>query len=87
VFISRKGKPLRPDRVTKRFKDMARVAGLDERISFHNLRHTCGSWLAMQGVPMRVIQKILGHSSVSVTEIYSHLTPETLDAAMQETFG
>jgi site-specific recombinase XerD len=87
VFIDRRGKPLRPDRVTKRFKDMARVAGLDERISFHNLRHTCGSWLAMQGVPMRVIQKILGHSSVSVTEIYSHLTPETLDAAMQETFG
>lgn len=87
VFIDRRGKSLRPDRVTKRFKDMARVAGLDERISFHNLRHTCGSWLAMQGVPMRVIQKILGHSSVSVTEIYSHLTPETLDAAMQETFG
>jgi len=38
-------------------------------------------------VPMRVIQSILGHSSISVTERYSHLAPETLNAAMEETFG
>ena len=41
----------------------------------------------MKGVPMKVIQEILGHSSLSVTEKYSHLAPETLDAAMEETFG
>ncbi len=41
----------------------------------------------MKGVPMRVIQAILGHSSVNVTERYSHLASETLDAAMEETFG
>jgi site-specific recombinase XerD len=36
---------------------------------------------------MRVIQAVMGHSSVSVTERYSHLAPETLDAAMREAFG
>jgi site-specific recombinase XerD len=41
----------------------------------------------MRGVPMRHIQAILGHSDSSVTEIYSHLSPETLDRAMEETFG
>jgi len=41
----------------------------------------------MQGVPLRVISEILGHSSTSVTEKYSHLQPEVLDRAMEETFG
>ena len=87
VFTDRNGKPIRLDRVTKRFKDMARKAKLDKRIHFHSLRHTTGSWLSMRGVPMRHIQAILGHSSTSVTEMYSHLAPETLNRAMEETFG
>jgi integrase len=87
VFTDRKGRPVKPDRVSRRFKAMSRVAGLDERIHFHSLRHTCGSWLAMKGVPMRVIQAVLGHSTVAVTEMYSHLAPETLEQAMEETFG
>ena len=87
VFVDRRGLPIRPGRVTKRFKAMARLAGLDERIHFHSLRHTTGSWLSMRGVPMRHIQAILGHSDLSTTERYSHLAPETLDRAMDETFG
>lgn len=87
VFVDRRGLPVRPDRMTKRFKTMAGVAGLDERVRFHSLRHTCGAWLSMKGVPMRIIQAILGHSSISVTERYSHLAPETLDQAMQQTFS
>lgn len=87
VFTDREGEAIRPDRVTKRFKDMAREADLDERVHFHTLRHTTGSWLAMQGVPMQQIQIILGHSDSKVTELYSHLAPETLDRAMEETFG
>ena len=87
VFTDRDGEPIRPGRVTTRFKDMARKAELDERIHFHSLRHTTGSWLSMRGVPMRHIQSILGHSDRNVTEKYSHLAPETLDRAMEETFG
>jgi len=35
-------------------------------LSFHSCRHTAGSWLSMQGVPLRVISEILGHSSTAV---------------------
>ena len=75
--------------MSKRFKFYVRKAKLPERerLSFHNLRHTTGSWLAMQGVPMRVIQQILGHSTIQVTERYSHLSLEVLVKAMDETFG
>jgi site-specific recombinase XerD len=41
----------------------------------------------MQGVPLRVISEILGHSNTQVTEMYSHLSPEVMDRAMEETFG
>lgn len=89
VFVDSDGLPPRPDRVTHRFKFYVRKAKLRDRkrLKFHSLRHTTGSWLAMKGVPMRVIQGILGHSSVQVTEQYSHLAPEVAVKAMQETFG
>ena len=88
VFTDDNGSRIRPDRVSKRFKHYVRQAGLSgaERVSFHTLRHTCASWLAMREVPMRVIQEILGHSSVNVTERYSHLRPEVASKAMQEAF-
>ncbi len=50
-------------------------------------RHTCASWLTMNGVPLRVVQEILGHSSVSVTERYSHLAPGAMRVAMESTFA
>ncbi len=41
----------------------------------------------MNGVRLRVIQAILGHASIMTTEMYSHLMPETITAAMDATFG
>ena len=41
----------------------------------------------MKGVPLRIIAEILGHSSTEVAEMYSHLQPESLERAMNETFG
>ena len=65
---------------------MAEEADLDDRNHFHSLRHTTDSWLSMSGVTLRYIQAILRHSTTAVTEMYSHLAPETLDRAMEETF-
>ena len=89
VFVDGDGKPLKPDRVSRRFKFYVRKAKLPEadRLSFHSCRHTCGSWLSIQGVPLRTISEILGHSSTSVTEVYSHLQPDVMERAMNETFG
>jgi integrase len=88
VFVDANGDVPKPDRVSKRFKFYVRKAKLSDReeLSFHSCRHTTGSWLSMQGVPLRVISEILGHSSTQVTEMYSHLSPEVMDRAMEETF-
>jgi integrase len=89
VFVGANDDVPKPDRVSKRFKFYVRKAGLSDReeLSFHSCRHTTGSWLSMQGVPLRVISEILGHSSTQVTEMYSHLSPDVMDRAMEETFG
>jgi integrase len=87
VFTDRRGLPPKPDRVSRRFSDMVDVAGLDDRLTFHSLRHTTGAWLVSEGVPLKVVQAILGHSAQRVTERYAHLAPDTLDAAMDEVFG
>jgi integrase len=46
-----------------------------QKITFHTLRHTFASWLAMQGTPLLTIKELLGHQSLAMTERYSHLSP------------
>ena len=59
------------------------LAGLRPAITPHALRHTLGSWLAMEGVSLRTIQEILGHSSPAVTaKHYAHLAPAGLEVAI-----
>jgi hypothetical protein len=47
-----------------------------QRVVFHTLRHTFGSWLAMQGMHILTIKELLGHKSTAMTERYSHLIPD-----------
>jgi integrase len=86
VIVDQRGKPIKPDRMTKRFKDFALKAGLDKRISFHTLRHSCASLLSREGVPTRIIQEIMGHSSITTTERYSHIRVDEVADAMEEAF-
>jgi site-specific recombinase XerD len=59
-------------------KKAVRAAGLDDRLHFHSARHAFASWLVRAGVSLYEVQKLLGHSSPTVTEVYSHLQPEHL---------
>lgn len=52
------------------------------RIRFHALRHTCASLLVERGVPLRVVQRILGHSTVTMTERYAHVAPRQIADAV-----
>ena len=72
------GRKLRKEYVSKGFKRSIRLAGLDERLHFHCLRHTFASWLASESVSLYEIQKLLGHSTAAMTQIYAHLQPEQL---------
>jgi integrase len=76
VFCARNGQALDPGNVRRRFYALLTKAGLP-RVRFHDLRHSCASLLAAQGVPARVAMEILGHSNISTTlNIYTHVAPE-----------
>ncbi|MDP9343717.1 MAG: site-specific integrase [Actinomycetota bacterium] len=76
VFPSEVGTPLEPRNLTRHFHETCKKAGLDRR-RFHDLRHTCGSLLAAQGVHPRVAMEILGHSQIRLTmEVYTHVASE-----------
>jgi integrase len=77
VFESR-GRRFVAETVSKGFKHLAKVVGLDAKVHFHSLRHSFASWLVQGGVSLYEVQKLLGHSSLLVTQIYAHLQPETL---------
>ena len=53
-----------------------------EKVTFHTLRHTCGSWLAMQGESIFTIRDVLGHKTTAMTNRYSHLTADHRQAAI-----
>lgn len=71
---------MHPKSLSRAFRKDARRAGLDG--SLHALRHTFAAHLASNGVPLREIQLLLGHATLRTTEIYAHLAPERLQAAV-----
>ncbi|GAB1253053.1 tyrosine-type recombinase/integrase [Desulfovibrio falkowii] len=71
------------EKVSKVFRQAVERCGLNDgitdnrhRVVFHTLRHTFASWLVQKGTPLFVVSKLLGHSSIKVTERYAHLAPE-----------
>ncbi len=76
------GKKIREDRLTKGFKRFLKFAELDASLTFHHLRHTFASLLVQDGVSIYEVQKLLGHSTITVTEIYAHLQPNRLHEAV-----
>lgn len=68
IFDKMNGFRFSNDYVSKKFKKAVRKSGLAEEIHFHSLRASFGSFLLQEGVPISHISKLLGHSSISVTE-------------------
>ena len=77
-FISNRGNHMSADLMRHVFKDAVRQAGLDERLSPHDMRHTFATDLLDGGADLRSVQEMLGHSSLSTTQIYTHLSPSRL---------
>lgn len=85
VFARSSGAPLTSGQVGARFRKVARVAGVDT--TFHALRHFYASALLDRGVPVKVVQGLLGHSSAVMTlNVYSHIMPSA-DAAVRDALG
>jgi site-specific recombinase XerD len=80
VFCQEDGQPLTEDKMTQLLRRTLNRAGIsrEERwIGWYDLRHTYASHLAMRGVPLEVIQELMGHVTIEMTERYAHLSPDT----------
>lgn len=82
VFHRPDGRPFSHRMAANAIRRLCKRAGI-RQVSWHILRHTFASHLVTAGVPIRAVQVLLGHSSVAMTERYSHLAPSTFrDARM-----
>ena len=77
------GKPIDRSKLLKRFKAALSSGGVRE-VRFHDLRHTFGTRMAAQGVPMRTLQEMLGHRDFKTTLIYADYTPNAHEAEWVE---
>jgi integrase len=82
VFSTSGGCKRREEFISKRFKSYVRKAELDERFTFHSLRHTFASHLVQNGVSLYIVSKLLGHSNLKTTEVYAHLAPDTFQGVV-----
>lgn len=87
LFISSAGRPMRPPNVRVALKRIARRAGIVRHVTPHMLRHTCATQLLEAGVDIRYVQKLLGHQSISTTEIYTHVSDQGLREALFRAAG
>lgn len=78
VFINRLGTRLSRQYVFMFLKQAVADAGIKKKISPHSLRHSFATELVENGADLRAVQEMLGHASLSTTEIYTHLSRETL---------
>ncbi len=85
LFLSVRGHPMTRERFWRIFKEYARQAQLAPDISPHTLRHSFATHLLAGGADLRVIQELLGHSSLNTTEIYTHVAPEDLRKTYEQT--
>jgi len=83
LFLNRHAAPLRPQSVRSKLRRLAKEAGIDRRVTPHMLRHTAATLLIETGVDIRFVQRLLGHSSIATTEIYTHVSDQALRATLE----
>ena len=82
--FSLNGNKINQDFLIRRFKKYELEAELNSKLKFHSLRHTFASWLVQRGVSIYEVSKLIGHSDIKVTEIYSHLRAEDLRESVEK---
>jgi integrase/recombinase XerD len=84
AFLNRRGRKLTRVMVFTIIKDLAEIIGLGKRISPHTFRHSFATHLIEGGADLRAVQEMLGHESITTTEIYTHLDRDYLKQVVQE---
>src|SRR5262249_12475186 len=83
LLLNRYGLPMKPQSVRSSLRRHAGQIGLARRITPHMLRHTAATLLIETGVDIRFVQRLLGHSSIATTEIYTHVSDEALRITLE----
>lgn len=84
LFINKHGKRLSSRSVRRKLDKYLVAAGLDSDISPHTLRHSFASHLLANGADLRTVQELLGHQSLSTTQVYTHLNADKVREAYDE---
>ena len=84
LFVNYKGKAISRKGVWKRFKELEKMSGISAKV--HTLRHSFATHLLSGGADLRSVQELLGHSDLSTTTIYTHVTDNQLESAHEKYF-
>jgi integrase/recombinase XerD len=83
VFLTRRGTPFAAVTLWLRIKQRARRVGITRNVTPHMLRHSFATHLLENGADLRVIQELMGHASISTTEVYTHVAGDRLKEVHQ----
>lgn len=84
LFLNRRGSKLSRVMIFLIIKELARLAGIKKTISPHTFRHSFATHLVEGGADLRAVQEMLGHESITTTEIYTHLDREFLRTTLHQ---
>jgi integrase/recombinase XerC len=84
VFVNKHGQRLSTRSVRRKLDKYLAITGLDSSISPHTLRHSFATHMLNRGADLRSVQELLGHQSLSTTQIYTHVTTERMKQAYDE---
>jgi len=86
VLAGPNGEPRYGPNLTKTFRTYRDKNNLSKAYNWHTLRHTFGSWLRIDGVPLDRIKEWMGHATLEQTLVYAHIVPETIAKEGEKTF-
>ncbi|MDY5160239.1 site-specific tyrosine recombinase XerD [Actinotignum urinale] len=78
LFLNKRGRPLSRQSAWGIIQEASEIAGLGKKVSPHSLRHSFATHLLQGGADVRIVQEMLGHSSVTTTQIYTRVTRDTM---------
>jgi integrase/recombinase XerD len=84
VFLNARGGRLTRQGAWLIVRDAGGRAGLGDRLYPHVLRHSCATHMLDHGADIRVVQELLGHASLSTTQVYTRVSPERLRAVYDQ---
>ena len=84
LFLNKRGTPLSRIMIFKIIRELAKRCGIKKKISPHTFRHSFATHLVDGGADLRAVQEMLGHESITTTEIYTHLDRSYLKSTIQQ---